>query len=366
MNYARKLICFLTAFAVMVVGTNAFALDLPAKPDNGWYVRDVANKISPSNIMTLNRKIENFNKTTRNEIGALIMPPIGDASLEDFAHDVFHKWGIGKAGLDNGILILVVSGAPGHKLMRIETGKGAEGDIPDGKVKEITGSMKPFLRTDDYYGAVNVAIDTIMTLMESRAGVKPIVRSTTPGALLQDNVAPTPTYSPTTSTPTSTTQYDPSNDFSGVWLLFGVCGVIFSGLIFAIWLSGRDEKKKFIRVRDALTYDPPVKGVVLPPTPSPFSNPYFPPPPPVVRHVAPRTTNQSPYAAAPVVRKTHKKHKHVQERSTSSSGGYVSSSNDDSWSSPSSSSSDSGFSAPDSGSGFGGGDSGGGGGSDSC
>jgi len=380
MKYALKtLVYFITVFAVIAVfGSNAFATDIPSRPDRGWYVRDVANKMSQYQIRNLNLKIENFNKTTRNEIGVLIMPPLSDdANLENFAHDVFHSWGIGKAGLDNGILILVVSGTPGHKFMRIETGKGAEGDVPDSKVKEITTAMKPSLMNNDYYGAVNAAVDTIMSLMESRVGIKPIVGHTTPGA--SSPTATTPDYNYGNGNSYADNNGVGANDWTPLLWLLGFFGFITVAVMLGSWWSTRSTVGgRVVRTR--------IKGAVR-------DDPYIPPPPPrqthtpawtPPRHTSPTVSSgpASLIATATVVsaaqarrdaqkradedRKARDRARRVPEpdiyAAPSYTSTYVSSSDDDdssgSYSSPDS--------TPDSGSGFGGGDSGGGGGSDSC
>ena len=159
--------------------------------------------MTQSEMYAINQKIDAFNRTTRNEIGVLVVPTLGGDSMEDVAHDVFHSWGIGKAGLDNGILIMIAS--KDHK-MRIEIGKGAEGDIPDAKANEILDGMKAYLRKNDFRGGIESAIVAISTQMEDRTGQKPIVQTTTPGG------APEQTYH------YKATGHD--NDTESMWFLF--------------------------------------------------------------------------------------------------------------------------------------------------
>lgn len=180
MHTFKSFIALFAFIALAFASKPAFAFDVPPKPDNGWYIRDAASKLSTFDIQSLNQKIESFNRSTKNEIGVLIVPTIGDASIEDVAHDVFHSWGIGKAGLDNGILVIIA--ANDHKF-RIETGKGAEGDVPDSIAKEITGSMKPYLRKNDYAGAVDTAVSGLTKVMEDRSKEKAVVSTTDPNAL---------------------------------------------------------------------------------------------------------------------------------------------------------------------------------------
>lgn len=224
MKYSYKtIIYFLAAFIfAMSFASVAFAFTVPNKPENGFYIVDTANKLSSVDMSNLNHKIENFNTTTRNEIGVLIIPTLGDANIEDASNDVFNKWGIGKAGLDNGILLMIA--ANDHK-MRIETGKGSEGDVPDAIAHKLTGDMKPFLRKNDYAGAINVVIDGITSVMESRVGQKPIV----------DN--------------TSVSTQSSSNDDS----IYGIILIsMVGGVIFILWLLNRRSRFDY----QIATYDP--------------------------------------------------------------------------------------------------------------
>lgn len=165
----------LVAFTVLVAG-NAIAFVPPPKPDHGWYIQDTANKLSQKDKDTLNKKIDGINKTSKNEIGIAIVPTLGDDNLDDATKDTFHTWGIGKKELDNGVLIFVAVAE--HKV-RIETGKGAEGDLPDLKCQDIIKQMLPLFKKGDFVGALNVGVDQTSGGMESRAvdvPVAPVVK----------------------------------------------------------------------------------------------------------------------------------------------------------------------------------------------
>lgn len=59
---------------------------------------------------------------------------IGDNDIETYANELYKDWGIGKKGEDKGVLILL---ALKERKVRIETGYGVEGILPDGKVGQI-------------------------------------------------------------------------------------------------------------------------------------------------------------------------------------------------------------------------------------
>lgn len=367
MKYTYKTIIFLITSIMMLVtfGGSAYAFNVPAKPDNGWYVRDDSGKINATDMYALNSRIETFNRTTKNEIGVLITPTLDGASLEDTATDVFKAWGVGKTGLDNGILIMVVSN---DRKIRIETGKGAEGDVTDSQVPEITGNMKPYLRSGNYAGAINIAITNITSLMESRANQKTIVGST------------------------SVTPVHQSDNNTLIWVALIFCGVGL-GIGLCIWYLTKDERKPArasYSYKNYDTYTPRKKRTNLTPNvtinpvttqyvpivrqPMPVAKTYVPPPPMprsaipvaagVVAGVVAGTVAVEAARAAQKKRDEERKKRDTTRRSSSSSsspststyGGYSSGGYD---------SGSSGGGYDGGGSGFGGGDSGGGGGSDS-
>lgn len=374
MKYALKtLIYFFTVFTVlMVFGSNAFATNIPPRPDRGWYVRDSAHTMTDAQIQNLNQKIENFNRTTRNEIGILVTTPLGDdTNLENFAHDVFHSWGIGKKGLDNGILILMVTGAPGHKLIRIETGKGAEGDIPDAKTKDITTSMKPFMKNNDYAGAANVAVDTISALMDNRIHERSIAVDTNPLA--------SPTSSHDTSTSSSSNYYSYSNEtYSDATPIYVVLGLIAFIIFVLVWFWISDKKNiGVVRIDDPYIPPKPPRQNYNAPAVSPNGKTTY-------NYTAPTHVSRSIPTATGVVigtassvasvqvrrekQRAEDKARKARDNARSTSSSKRSSYDDDSSSGIGWGSTGGSWGGGDSGggSGFGGGDSGGGGGSDSC
>ena len=88
------------------------------------------------------------------------MPDIGGAEYNDYANRLYKAWGIGKKGEDKGVLIFVTVK---ERKMRIETGYGVEGILPDGLVGEIRDRyMVPYLKQDKFgegllAGAIAVA-----------------------------------------------------------------------------------------------------------------------------------------------------------------------------------------------------------------
>lgn len=136
----------------------AFAFEVPATP--GGYVNDYAHVLSPENITTLETTLRAFTATTSNEITVVTVPDMGNDYVEHYALSVAETWGVGGKENDNGILLLL---AIEERAVRIEVGYGLEGALPDSVANRIIqNEMIPRLKTGDYDGAVESAVDALM------------------------------------------------------------------------------------------------------------------------------------------------------------------------------------------------------------
>src|SRR5258708_5872833 len=102
---------------------------------------------------------------------------LGDDSKEDFAADLFKKWGLGHGKKKaDGVLIFLVPGKAGHRKIKVEVGYGLEGILPDGKVGAlIDANAIPSLKQDDYGNAalrLAAAIAQVVTA-DAAAGPPP-------------------------------------------------------------------------------------------------------------------------------------------------------------------------------------------------
>jgi uncharacterized protein len=106
------------------------------------------------------------------QLAVCTVPDLGDFSVEEFAVDLFRKWGLGhgKKRAD-GLLLVLVPGAPGHRKIKVEVGYGLEGLLPDGKVGALIDQYAlPALRRNDYGGAAVKLVDAFAGVLERNAG----------------------------------------------------------------------------------------------------------------------------------------------------------------------------------------------------
>ncbi len=115
---------------------------------DGGFVSDPGQVIAAADRSALNESLQTFEQETTVEIAIVILPSIGTAVPKDFAVELFNRWGIGKRGKDNGLLLLVVMD---QRRWEFETGYGLEGALPDAFLKR-TGEnhLVPRLRQKEF------------------------------------------------------------------------------------------------------------------------------------------------------------------------------------------------------------------------
>jgi uncharacterized protein len=124
-------LALLLASALAPVAVDTAAQQLP-KPTGA--INDFADVLSASEVQTLTALAEDVERTTSAEIAVATVTSLDGLTVEEYATALFAAWGVGQAGKDNGVLIVV---APAEREMRIEVGYGLEGVLPDGLAGQI-------------------------------------------------------------------------------------------------------------------------------------------------------------------------------------------------------------------------------------
>ncbi len=135
----------------------------PTKTVNG-YLSNPDKILSVQSETKINRLLLELERTTSIEFSIVILNSISGLPSKDFAVSLFEKWGIGKKGKDNGLLLLI---ALQERRWEFETGYGLEGILPDIKLKQ-TGErlLVPALRSKDYETGLTEVIAEISRLVE--------------------------------------------------------------------------------------------------------------------------------------------------------------------------------------------------------
>ncbi len=152
---------FLLFFLLSLVGILPLQAgeSLPSPPSH--YFNDYASVISPAVSENLNQQLARFDQTTSNQIVVAIYPKFfSDSSLDDVAQRLYSSWHLGTKKNSNGVLLLIF---PTEHQIRIQTGYGLEGALPDALCNRIIDEvMAPAFRQGDYNTGVMNGLDAIM------------------------------------------------------------------------------------------------------------------------------------------------------------------------------------------------------------
>lgn len=99
-----------------------------------FYVNDYSKVLTEETEKFIVKEAKKLNMLTKAQVVVTTIPNTGLNTLENYSLTIANKWGIGDKEKNNGILILFTTDKP-H--VRLEVGKGLEGDIPDGKAGRI-------------------------------------------------------------------------------------------------------------------------------------------------------------------------------------------------------------------------------------
>jgi uncharacterized protein len=145
-----------------------FALAAPALaqtfPERGRApVVDQANLLTPEQEADLAAKSEALEKQTGRQFVVATVNSLEGRTIEDYGYQLGRHWGIGREQEDDGVILLV---APNEKKVRIETGYGAEGFLPDilaGRI--IRDDILPRFRDGDMAGGIVAGAGAIVRQM---------------------------------------------------------------------------------------------------------------------------------------------------------------------------------------------------------
>ncbi len=155
-------------FTALVAGTT-FAADKYPAPRGA--VNDFANIIDPENAAKMEALAREVLEKTGMAVVVATVPAIGEnEDYNMYANGLYKAWGIGKKGEDKGVLIFLTLK---ERKIRIETGYGVEGILPDGRVGEILDKyVMPFLKEGNYGKGLYYAMYNCSEYIAKDAGVQ--------------------------------------------------------------------------------------------------------------------------------------------------------------------------------------------------
>ena len=132
-------------------------------------VVDKADLLSPAQEAALSEESAALDKATGHQFVIVTVPDLGGHSIEDYGVYLGRYWGIGRKGVNDGVLLLV---APTERKVRIEVGYGLEKALSDPRAAEIIAhDILPRFKAGDLPGGI-VAGAAAITRTLSPTGAK--------------------------------------------------------------------------------------------------------------------------------------------------------------------------------------------------
>lgn len=163
-----KLIKYIHGLAIVLIlllrGTVSFGEDkiYPDRPNPPRLVNDLAGMMSSAEQAQLEQKLVEFEQTTSTQITIVTITSLGDHDVSDYAINLGKRWGVGKSGKNNGVVVLA---SLQDRKMNISSGKGLEGALTDlmcGRI--IRNEMVPSFKSGYYYQGFSKAADAIIAV----------------------------------------------------------------------------------------------------------------------------------------------------------------------------------------------------------
>lgn len=124
------------------------------------YVANPDNILSQTTVDKLNQLSLSIDHCAEVELVVVAIDDMAyTTDVADFSQTLFNAWGIGKKGKNTGVLILLVRNS---RDVRIHTGGGMEGVLPDGRCSDIVqNQMIPLLREEQWDAGIMAGAEAI-------------------------------------------------------------------------------------------------------------------------------------------------------------------------------------------------------------
>src|SRR4030042_6034636 len=159
-------------------------------PDWTGYINDYANLLDSGSRSQLEELAAKIERETGSEIAVAIVESLQGVTEEEYAVELFEKWGIGKEEGDNGLLILICTeGEPGNRPLRIEVGYGLEGGITELEAGEIVNDIIiPNFQAGNFYTGLYNAIMVMAGQISEEEGLEPPIATETSPVVSSGNI----------------------------------------------------------------------------------------------------------------------------------------------------------------------------------
>jgi uncharacterized protein len=172
----RAVRSLLAAAGFLLLAALCVAQPLRDVPVLSARVTDLTNTLGDAERQALEERLRLLEADTGSQLAVLLVDSTEPESIEQYALRVAEKWRLGRADVDDGVLVLV---AVGDREMRIEVGYGLEGAIPDARANRIIDEiMTPRFAGGEFAGGLEAGVDALAALIRGEDLPEPERRGT--------------------------------------------------------------------------------------------------------------------------------------------------------------------------------------------
>jgi uncharacterized protein len=122
-------------------------------------VTDAGDLLDAAAEARIVNRLESIEAKTGHQIVVATVADLQGRAIEAYSLCLANHWGIGRKGVNDGVMILVTRG---ERKARIEIGRGLEAAITDPEAKAIMDrSMTPSFQAGDFAGGITAGVDGI-------------------------------------------------------------------------------------------------------------------------------------------------------------------------------------------------------------
>lgn len=128
------------------------------------HVTDLTGTLTAEQEAQLEAELDAFERRKGSQVAVYMVPTLGDRALEEYSLAIAEKNRLGRAKVDDGVLLFI---AKDDRKVRFEIGYGLEGAIPDAKAGRIIREyLAPNFRQGDYYRGISDALGAVTGLID--------------------------------------------------------------------------------------------------------------------------------------------------------------------------------------------------------
>ncbi len=169
MSFRRAL-----SFAVLLLlaCASAWAQQLAAIPALDSPVVDTTGTLDAAQRQQLEQQALALQQRKGSQLQVLIVPSTMPEDIFDYSQRVFDQWKLGREKVDDAVLVVV---AKDDRRVRIHTGYGLEGAIPDATASRVIQEyMAPKFRNGDYGGGLIDATAALVRIIDGEPLPAPV------------------------------------------------------------------------------------------------------------------------------------------------------------------------------------------------